>query len=75
MPSPNLPLIVADEAGEHVRFAVLEPNLVLDLAVPNVGISPKPVPEMLVTEIVERQRDVVVEVRPRRDVDVDADVS
>ena len=47
---------------------------VLIARLPNVGSPPKPVPEMLLTSNLQRQRHLVVVVRARRDVDVDADV-
>ena len=67
-------LVVANQAGQHVGFAVAQPDDVLISRLPNVGRPPKPVPEMLVTADLQRQRHVVVVVRARRDVDVDADV-
>ena len=41
---------------------------------PNVGRPPNPVPEQARDDHLQRQRHVVVVVRPRRDVDVHADV-
>ena len=46
---------------------------VLISRLPNVGRFPKPVPEMLLTDTFNA-RDLVVVMRSRRDVDVDADV-
>ena len=41
---------------------------------PKVGKPPKPCPEMLLTSIFHRQRHIIVMMRARREVDVDANV-
>ena len=68
------PLVVADQAREHVGLAVLEADRGRDFTIAEGRKSAEAAAGHAAQRQLQRQRDVVVVVRSRRDVDVDADV-
>ena len=67
------PLFVADQAGEQVGLAVLQPDRGVDVArAERRQVVVADAGEVAHLEL-QPQRDVVVVVQPRRDLDVDAD--
>ena len=68
------PLVVADEPGQHVGFAVAQPDHRVDLAIAERRQTAEAGSRDALNADFQRQRHVVVVVRARRDVDVDADV-
>ena len=74
IPSSDAPLVVADEAGQHVGFAVPQPNHRVDLAIAERRQPAEARRRKCSDRHLQRQRHVVVVMRARRDVDVHADV-
>ena len=68
------PLVVANEAGEKVRLAVAKPDRRGDLAVAECRQPAEACSGQTRDDDLQRQRHIIVVVRPRRDVDVDANV-
>ena len=71
---PCAALVVADQTGEHVRLAIPQSNLRLDFPVTEGWDPAETFSGDARDRDDERQRDGVIEVRARCDVDVDADV-
>ncbi len=67
-------LVVADQAGQQVGLAVLQPDHRVDLAIAERGQPAEADARDVADGNLQRQRHLIVVVRPRRDVDVHADV-
>ena len=66
-------LFVANQAPEHVRFAVFQANHGVDCAAPERRKAPKSRPGNAAQLDLQRKRDRIVMMRARRDVDIHAD--
>ena len=73
-PSSDRALLVANQAGQHVGLAVLQPDHRVDRAVAERRQAAEAGARDAAHLDLQRQRHLVVVVRARRDVDVDADV-
>ena len=73
-PSSTRPLVVANQAGEHVGLAVPQPDDRVDLAVAERRQAAEAGARDALHRDLQRQRHLVVVMRARRDVDVHADV-
>ena len=71
-PGHHRALLVADQTGEHVGFAVLQPDRRRDLPIAE-GRQAIQRARHVAQRHLQRQRHLVVVMRPRRDVDVHAD--
>ncbi len=67
-------LVVADQSGQHVRLAVLQPDRRGDFTIAERRQPAEATSRDVAQRHLERQRHVVVVVRARQDVDVHADV-